>query len=167
MSHKSPYLLEYRLSDVMAAIQVLAASKWPALLRRDWVKLGKAQSSSDTWLEVFQQHPEFFWLDGGEQRVTLRWRSALGHNYDEKTGRLYTPEEVDALGERMSEQAIDDWLKQRPLSTDEIGTLMNAAIELYKQALSFQQESHWWVPVISSLAGGIIGAILGSILKHS
>lgn len=57
-------------------------------------------------------------------------------------------------------------LTRRPLSADEIGKLMTTAMELHTRALSLLQESRWWVPIVSSLVGGIIGAVLGGLLKH-
>ena len=164
MSSKSVYLLEYRLSDIMAAIQVLGASNWQSLKQEHWLEqLGRPQSSSTkSWNEVFQQHPEFFWLEDREQRATLRWRFALEKSFDAYAGKLYTAEQK----EQLTDSAIRERLTRRPLSADEIGMLMNTAMELHTRALSLQQESRWWVPIVSSFIGGILGAVLGVVLKH-
>jgi hypothetical protein len=44
--------------------------------------------------------------------------------------------------------------------------LMNTAIELQSRALTQVQEAHWWVPILSSFLGVVVGAIIGVALKR-
>ena len=59
---KSPYLIDFRLADVVAAVQVMGIYPWGSRQVDDWTKkLGKPLSA-DFWTTIFRQHPEFFRL---------------------------------------------------------------------------------------------------------
>jgi hypothetical protein len=66
-----------RLADLIAAIQVLGTYKLSSRPAERWLKrLGRKPVSAETWLEIFESHPEFFTKDdqnlyrsfGGETR---------------------------------------------------------------------------------------------------
>ena len=115
----------------------------------------------DRWTGVFNEHSEFFLvyrLPGkDDEKAALRLRYAF-KTFDSKTGRQYTPGEIQDLPDE------ERWLlTTRPLTGDQIQTLLNTAIELHARALEELRASRWWIPIFAAfLAFG--GAILGSIL---
>ena len=71
-------------------------------------------------------------------------------------------------------EALDEAGKLRisrtPLGTSEIGTLIEAAIDLHSRALEHRKESRWWVPVFVAIVAAISGlarAIVGALIKAS
>jgi hypothetical protein len=54
-------------------------------------------------------------------------------------------------------------LHRRPLGTDQISALMKIAVELHSRALAQAQDVRWKIPLLTSFAGGLIGALLGFI----
>ena len=109
--------------------------------------------------------PEFFRLETNDSHVAVWWHFAFEKNFDARDGRLYTPggEERKAAKRPRVHQEPHATV---PLSTDEIGRLMNTAIELQSRALTQVQEAHWWVPILSSFLGVVVGAIIGVALKR-
>ena len=156
---KLPYLLHSaRLGDVIGAIQVLGSTPWHAIKKEHWDQyFGSAHSTLDGgWGSVFHQHPEFFRVEKNED-VALRWRFAYERTYDPRKGFDYTPEQRDT--QLTEEQKAK--LHRKPLSAEQVGALMNIAIELHARALAQEQESRWWVPIVLSFSGALLGAILG------
>lgn len=60
----NPYLKDYRLADVIAELQIMGTYPWAKRKVVSWTKkLGK-HKSGENWKDVFEDHPEFFSLDG-------------------------------------------------------------------------------------------------------
>jgi len=154
---KSPYLeSQWRLADIVAAIQAMGAYPWAQRKVEGWVcSLGDPLSAKN-WLEIFEQHPEFFKSDG--EWVSLRWRRAYDSSYDAKANRELNAEEIEKLTPEERRQ-----LTRKPLTSDQIEVLLKTAIEMHSRAIAQQQEGRWWVPVWLPALSGLIGAILGAL----
>jgi hypothetical protein len=75
----SPYLAEpTRLGDVIAAIQAMATYKYYKLDFEGWAdRISADRNRADHWQAVFEEHPEFFRLDGERKKASLVWRRAV------------------------------------------------------------------------------------------
>jgi hypothetical protein len=161
---KSPYLKHGRLSDVIAALQVMGAGERPENTIKSWAKELSYSDSDfeiDRWTTVFREHPEFFLVyalkDDPSLKSALRWRYT-NKLFDSKIAKEYTSGEKAALPEPQR------WnLTTRPLAIDAIATLMNTAIELHSRAIEQLTASRWWVPIFAAFLG-FGGAILGAIV---
>jgi len=128
---KRPYTKPGRLSDVLALIQVLALDEQT---HRSLSGVGKelqgGPSSSDSWMTVAKEHPEFFRLrPEGEHVLSL-------------VARHVTPE--DETGARR-------------LPPELIRSLLQVAIDLRDREVS---ASEWWkslVPLWAAIIGGVFG----------
>jgi hypothetical protein len=164
-----PYLKQGRLADVIAAIQVMASAKRPEGKIKDWAwELDRSRDSRtvDRWSAVFKEHREFFityQLQNEEDlKAALRWRYVF-KRFDAETGQEYTPAEIENL--------LDDQrnlLTTKPLTGEQIQTLLNTAIGLHTRAIKELGANRWWVPLIAAflgfggaIAGNVISALLG------
>ena len=68
----NPYLKDSRLADVIAALQIMGTYPWAKRTVDSWTKKLGEHKSGENWKEVFEDHPEFFSLDG--EWASLRWR---------------------------------------------------------------------------------------------
>ena len=155
-SGKSPYLTRGRLADIIHAVAAMGLHPMAGLLQPKWDgKLGKPGSvASDSWSEVFKQHPEFFHVR--DKSISLQLRKTYDKNYDVKTKRLLSPSEVEEIPE--DERATR--LSSKPLNTDEIGLLVRTAIELHSRAIADQEAKRWWrVPSLTAVCAIVGGAI--------
>ena len=159
VSRKSPYLdNDWRLADVIAAIQVMGAYPWASRNLERWAeKLGKPLSADD-WSIVFREHPEFFRLH--DNWASLRWRHGYDRTYDPEKGRELTENERDAL-----DPDARGALTRKPLSAEQIEALMKTSVELHNRAIAHAQEKRWLTPLLFGLLGVIVGAILQAALK--
>jgi hypothetical protein len=165
-----------RLADVIAAIQTMGSFVYGSRELETWVEeLGAPASPDTTWKDIFEQHPEFFRVSVVEKTkdkktvretwVTLRWRHAYVRRYH--TVKLEELPRAEADQMTREQRKI---LSRRPLKTEQIEALINTATELHSRAIAHSQERRWWVSLVLSFAGGLIGAILGflgSILASS
>ena len=158
----SPYLNnQWRLSDVIAAIQALGSYPWASRKVDKWTKKLGDTRSAGCWDQIFEEHPEFFRLN--EDWGSLRWRHAYDRTYDAELGRELRAEEI----ERMSDEEKRN-LTRKPLEAGQIEALMKTAVELHSRAIAQRQENRWWLPIITALAAaifGFLGAIVGALLK--
>ena len=77
MAAKSPYLDKEgrRLADVIAAIQAMGTYKFYKLDFEGWAERITANpNQAPYWKNLFEEHPEFFRLDGERERASLVWR---------------------------------------------------------------------------------------------
>ena len=56
-------------------------------------------------------------------------------------------------------------ISRNPLEADTIESLIKTAIDLHSRALQYQQDKRWKIPLAVSFIGGLIGAVLGGLLK--
>ena len=153
---ESPYLKHSaRLGDVIGAIQVLGSTPWHAIMPKHWDDfLGKASSTADgKWDEILKEHTEFFRIEENGD-AALRWRAAYHCNFNPRTFREYSPEEREALSEEEKKK-----LHRKPLTPEQIETLIRSATELHARALARLQDVRWWIPLAVGLIGGLLAGL--------
>ena len=159
---KSPYFTDFRLADVVAALQVMGIYPWASRQVEDWSKKLGNQLSADSWATIFREHPEFFRLtDDGW--ASLRWRHGYDRTYDADTGTELTPSQIQALNEDQRKQ-----LTRKPLTADQTEALMKTAVDFHTRALEHEREHRWLTPFLFAILAAVIGfagAILGALLK--
>ncbi|HWC98451.1 MAG TPA: hypothetical protein VG456_16945, partial [Candidatus Sulfopaludibacter sp.] len=117
----SPYLSSGRLGDVIAAIQTMATYKFYKMDFEGWSdRISADKSRAEHWKRVFEDHPEFFRLDGEKNKASLVWRRQYPKRYS-----------VDTLSEMSKDEyeRLDVSAKARvsrvPLSAGDIKTLID------------------------------------------
>ena len=159
-STKPPYLIDYRLADVIAAIQILGSYEWASRKIDGWTKkLGKPKSA-DNWKVVFKQHPEFFRLSENDEWASLRWRHGYDRNYDLAQKKELNEAEIKNLEPEQKEN-----LTRKFLNPNQIESLMKTAIDLHRSTIAQKQEKRWMTPLLFVLLGIILGAVLQAALK--
>jgi len=161
MSH---YLKPGRLGDVIAAIQAMGTYKFYKLDFKGWAdRLSANEQLADQWRRVFEEHPEFFRLDGERTKASLVWRRQYTRRYHVDQERTLTREELEKLP--ASERATR--ISRTPLQATDINTLIKTAIDLHSRDVEARKESRWWVPLaaaVGSLIGAIGGAVIGGLM---
>jgi hypothetical protein len=139
---KSPYLLEHRLQDVIAALQFLANyPDYDLTLEEFRKRIGGEPGSAKSWDIVFSEHPEFFRKSVKEDDYSLVLRRAR-------------PKSEDGL--------------RPPLSASELSMLIDASIHLQKHALEIRRDRRSWFPILLTGVGIIAafgGTIIGAMIK--
>ena len=160
MANKSPYLSDAnRLADVIAAIQVMSIYKFYKLPFSGWADRINADSARGSyWQNIFEQHPEFFRLDGQRERASLVWRRQYPKRFQVDEERVLTKEEYNLLDDQAKER-----VSRVRLTPADIKTLVDTAINLHARALEEQKERRWWLP-LASVIGGLIGGVLGALI---
>lgn len=160
---ESPYLHDpNRLGDVIAAIQAMGTYKFYKLSFDQWAdRISGDSSKGDHWRNVFEEHPEFFRLDGPRIKASLVWRRQYPKRFDVNTERSLSRDEFYKLTEE--EKAH---VSRNPLSPADIKALIDTAINLHSRSLERQKERRWWIPLTSAF-GGLVGAIAGALIKGS
>jgi hypothetical protein len=158
----SPYLNDpNRLADVIAAIQVMSTYKFYKLTFDAWADRISADSSrGEYWQNIFEQHPEFFRLDGQRQKASLVWRRQYPKRFQVDKEKVLSKDEFELLSESEKQR-----VSRVPLTPGDIKTLIDTAINLHSRALEELKDRRWWVPLLASAVGGLIGAIIGVLLK--
>ena len=162
--NESDYILKpHRLADLIAAIQVMGTYSYSARAVDSWSKLlGDKPRSAETWVEVFNQHPEFFRAgiqDNGQH--TLALRRAQPRVFNTKTSKEITTDEFEQLSDEEKKK-----YSRKPLSAPQITFLVEVAIRLQSQAIAQRQERRWWMPHVMSVITLIIGLVTGALLKY-
>lgn len=162
-SETSPYLNGHnRLGDVIAAIQVMGTYKFYKLSFDGWAdRISGNSANKEYWKKVFTEHPEFFRLDSRREKASLVWRRQYPRRYDVDLEKKLTKEEYEAL----PEDKKDNRISRNPLTPADIKTLIDTAINLHSRALEQKKENRWWLPLLVSAIGGLIGAIIGGLIK--
>ena len=159
----SPYIAHAnRLADVIAAIQVLGVYPYHMRKFNDWADaiVGDV-TKGEHWKSVFEDHPEFFRLDTSRQWASLVWRRQYPKRFHVGLGKRLSHEERDALDQKQREELTRD-----PLSANEIKTLIDTAINLHSRAVELQREGRWWITLVVSAGAGLIGVIIGALVKR-
>ena len=112
------------------------------------------------WQRVFEQHPEFFRLDGNREKASLVWRRQYPRRYHVDQERNVTTTELNEL----PRDVRDSRLSRTPLAAADINTLVKTAIDLHSRALDAKKDSRWWIP-LAAAGGSLIGAIVGALIK--
>jgi hypothetical protein len=157
---KSPYLrADNRLGDVIAAIQAMGTYKFYKLEFASWAdRISGDSEMGEHWRRVFEEHPEFFRLDGERKRASLVWRRQYPRRFHVDRQRVLTEEEYDALPGHEVQR-----VSRVPLTADDIRALVGTAINLHQRAIEADRERRWWLPLASAV-GGLTGAIIGAVV---
>lgn len=162
MKPKSPYLAqENRLADVIAAIQAMGSYKKYKLPFSEWAdRIAGDELKAGYWQRVFTEHPEFFRLDGKREQASLVWRRQFRKRFHTETEKIITRDEFYAMDDEGKAK-----VSRNPLSPEDIAVLINTAIELHARELQHQQDKRWLITLVVSGIGGLVGAIIGGLLK--
>lgn len=157
----SPYLADpNRLGDVIAAIQAMAVYKFYKLPFSGWAdRISADEKQAERWKAIFLQHPEFFRLDSARAKASLVWRRQFPKRFDVDAERVLSVTEYAAL---TSEQKVR--VSRTPLAPADIKALVDTAVSLHSRALEHEKDKRWWI-ALASAAGGLIGAIIGALVK--
>lgn len=157
-SSKTPYVRDaHRLADVLAAIQAMGSYKFYKLTFDRWAdRISGDVGKAAHWQRVFEEHPEFFRLDSERKRASLIWRRQHPKLFHVDQERKLSKDEFEQL-----EQAEKSRVSRIALGAGEIQALMQAAIDLHSRAIEHQRERRWWLPLIASAIGGLLGALVG------
>ena len=157
----SPYLRDpNRLGDVVAAIQAMSTYKFYKLSFEGWAdRISGNESKKDHWRSVFEQHPEFFRLDGQREKASLVWRRQYPRRFDVDQERTLTADQYAQLTDEKKAR-----VSRVPLTPNDIKALIDTAINLHSRAVEHQRERRWWL-ALASAGGGLVGAIVGAFLK--
>ena len=160
MIKQSPYLANAdRLADVIAAIQAMGTYKFYKLDFTKWAdRISADESKSTYWQRVFTEHPEFFRLDTKREKAYLVWRRQYPKRFNTDTAKEITKEEFEALDDQKKLK-----ISRNPLEPDTIEALIKTAIDMHSRALQHKQDKRWWIPLVVSFSGGLIGAIIGNL----
>lgn len=163
MAWRSPYLRDWRLADVIAAITLMGTYPYASLPWQDWAdRLGPPKSAPD-WRTVFGEHPEFFRLSAEEAEwASLRLRFGFDRVYSVREGRELPFEKRQNIPLESDEYKD---LSRRPLAPDEIEALTKIAIELHARAIAQEGERRWLTPLLFGLLGTIVGVVLQAALR--
>jgi hypothetical protein len=161
---KSPYLSSPdRLGDVIAAIQVMGTYKFYKLDFAGWAdRIVGDEAQALHWRSVVEQHPEFFRMDAKREKASLVWRRQRQKLFNVDTESQITREEFRHLSD---DQKLR--ISRMPLASTELALLLDAAIKLHSTALEHKKDRRWWIPVIGSLAGVILGVLLTAFFARS
>ncbi|MFT3795228.1 hypothetical protein [Flavobacterium sp.] len=134
MTNNRPYLIENRLSDILALIQVLGLDKrghrGESGLQEE---LQGPPKSALTWTELAIEHPEFFRADKTKEHgISLIARHVTEPN----------------------ENGI------RELSFDLIKKLIEIAIELHDRQKEMADKWKIWLPIIAVVVAGFVNVIV-------
>lgn len=163
MARRSPYLKDWRLADVIAAITVMSTYPYSSLRASAWVERLDQPHSAASWLAVFRDHPEFFRVsDEAEAWASLRLRHGFDRTYSARQKRELSFQELQMINPD-SEEYKD--LTRRPLTPGEIESLTKTAIELHASATLHEQERRWLSPLLFGLLGVVVGTVLQAALK--
>src|SRR5687767_12765679 len=127
----SPYLSDpNRLADVISAIQVMSTYKFYKLPFDGWAdRISADPSRSEYWRHIFDEHPEFFRLDGQRQKASLVWRRQYPKRFHVDEERVLTKEQYDSLDETGRAR-----VSRVRLTPADIKTLVDTAINLHARA---------------------------------
>ncbi len=138
----------------------MATYKFYKLPFAEWAdRMAADKKQADKWKRIFLEHPEFFRLDFSREKASLVWRRQFPKRYDVDDARVLSNAEYNAL---TGEQQLR--VSRVPLSSSDIKALIDTAVNLHSRALEYQKDRRWWV-ALASAAGGLIGAVLGAVLK--
>jgi hypothetical protein len=162
---KSPYLSSSsRLADVIAALQATATYRFyqlPIIGEGSWayrIAGNQHEARSNDVKDVFEQHPEFFRIDS-QGNGTLVWRRQHQKLFDVDKGAQIPRAEYERLTSTEKQR-----VSRTPLESDQIATLINAAIELHTRAVAQEAARQWWITPVASVVSAFGGALLGGWL---
>lgn len=160
----SPYLKNpKRLSEVIAAIQVLGTYKYYKRNFADWAKaISGNETEGEYWKKIFSEHPEFFRIARKGEMVSLVWRRTYQKRYYVDIERTVTKEECD----RLKAEGKKDRISRTPLKNEDIKMLVDTAINLHSTAFEEKKDRRWWIEPLIAFLGAIVGAVIGTFASQ-
>lgn len=157
---ENPYLRPRRLSDVIAAIQVMAVNELYQAEIFVWLhRMGLNEDDHERhkyWTQVLSEHPEFFRQDPqSPQRFSLILRRSMRRRYHIPVGRMISDGEFDGLNVEQREREVT----RPPLSELQVEMLVDTAITLHRDAVDERRDRRWWISSLQSFFGVLVGAI--------
>ena len=104
-------------------------------------------------------HPEFFRLDSGRENASLVWRRQFLRHFSIDTNQAVSLADYEALNEDQKSR-----FSRNPLTSQDIKALIDTAVNLHSRAVEHQKEKRWWL-ALAGAGGGLIGSLIGSLLK--
>lgn len=142
------------MADVIAAIQVLGVYKFYKCDFAEWSdRISGDPTKENHWRTVFENHPEFFRLDSKRERASLVWRRQHQKLFDVDRANSISRAEFDVLDDEGKKR-----ISRLPLSSEEIATLVDAAINLHQRLLENRKDQRWFVTALIGLLGVALGA---------
>ena len=155
----NPYLQPGRLPDVIAAITALGNYRYYKLSFEACAeRIGNDPTQSNKWKVVLGEHPEFFRVS--ERQASLVWRRQFLKNYDPKSNSQIERKDFEALTSNQKGA-----YSRRPLTSNELATLIETAVSLHQRALEHQVAGRFWIPIVTAIlafGGALIGAWMAS-----
>lgn len=160
---KSPYLkTATRLADIISAIQVMSSYKFYKLDCKGWAyRISGDEKKEKYWENIFNDHPEFFRFNQGNDKVSLAWRRSKQRTYHVDQNKELTRLEIEKLPVDIRKTRIS----RNPLSSSDISTLITTAINLHSRALENKKEDRWWLTPVIGVGGSLLGVLLGFLLS--
>lgn len=138
----------------------MATYKFYKLSFASWAdRISADEAQAEKWKTIFLEHPEFFRLDSAREKASLVWRRQFPKRYDVDASKTLTNEEYEAL---TSDEKLR--ISRVPLPSSDIKALVDTAVNLHSRALEHQKDKRWWV-ALASAAGGLVGSVVGVLLK--
>ncbi len=157
-SVKSNYLKEYRLSDIITAIQVMGSYQYAGRKPSDWGEyIGRPPKSAQNWKVIFLDHPEFFLIKG--DLAFLVWRRSTSSMVNLQSGDEISSKKYLKLNK--TEKMEYSW---PPLEYGQIEVLIHSAIRMHTCVIETNKDKRWAVPIYIALFG-VLGTLLAAILK--
>ncbi len=158
-----PILKDDRLGDVVTAIAVMGIEKFDGHEPEFWEKrIGSLPKSVDSWLDIFKEHSEFFYVykdEKGNNKVSLLWRRARNWSWDTKTLK-----EIDLIEleneKKWPKEKKNDRITRKPLDNDEVIALVEIVFNMHSRNITLREEQRWWIPVLFGFLGVLVGALL-------
>ena len=158
----SPYLkYDNRLADVISAIQVMGKYGFYKLDFKQWaMRISGDENMEVYWKDLFIEHPEFFRLDSEKKKASLVWRRSYRKRYSVDKQKEISSDEFEKISSDEQKR-----ISRKPLTGDEILTLINTAINLHTRAIEQNKEYRWLSSPLFSLLGVVLGAFIAFIAK--
>jgi hypothetical protein len=156
-----PYLKNpNRLADVIAAIQAMGTYKFYKLTFQDWAdRISGDSGQAEYWKQVFQEHPEFFRLDFAREKASLVWRRQYPKRFDVDSEKTLSRDEFYSMSAEQKQR-----VSRVPLSAEDIRALIDTAINMHARSLEQRKDKRWWLALASAI-GGLVGAVVGALIK--
>ena len=124
----------------------------------DCARWAEAISGDETkaayWRTIFEEHTELFRKSpDNPDHYALIWRRALPWRYYRREQKMLTEAEFEALTGDQRE-----WVSRPPVPEGQMKTLFDIAVTLHGRQ---QEQNRWWVPSAMSLAGVVLGVVVG------
>ncbi|WP_208854121.1 hypothetical protein [Thioalkalivibrio sp. ALJ1] len=110
---------------------------------------------AEYWKGVLSEHPEFFRLDADREKASLVWRRQHQKRFHVDAEKTLSKDGFHELSDEEKAR-----VSRIPLTSSEIGTLVQTAINLHARALEQKTDSRWWIVGFFGILGALVGALI-------